>query len=78
MSDKSDMLDRRYRLIAAHITVMRFYKPEQNWKHLAELVKVNRQRNFGEVKVNKLLLTFGDWYASTDNTQLLQAFDLTD
>lgn len=72
------MIDRRYRLIASHITVMRFCKPERNWRRLEELVEASRQKKFGEVKVTKLLLNFGDWYASADNTKLLQSFELTD
>lgn len=72
----ADMLDRRYKVMAAHITVMRFFRPCSNLKQLAAFLKENRQISFGECEISKLELIFGDWYASMDKIKTLEEYPL--
>lgn len=69
-------LDRRYPNSAAHATVMRFCKTDSDWKRLAAILKTHRQTPFGEMRVDTLQLTFGDWYASAGTMQVLEEFRL--
>jgi 2'-5' RNA ligase len=72
----ADRLDRRYRNEAAHVTLMRFRKPEADWRRLLSLVRANRQTDFGESRVEALELVFCDWYASSASLRVLQKFPL--
>ncbi|MEJ0089172.1 MAG: 2'-5' RNA ligase family protein [Limisphaerales bacterium] len=69
-------LDVRYKINAAHITVMRFREAEADWKRVLELLKVNRAANFGEARVENLELVLGDWYASANTARTIQKFSL--
>ncbi len=70
------MLDRRYKISGAHITVMRFRQPGLDWKHLLPLLEENRQTDFGGMEVDRLQLIFGDWYASSNVVQMLEEYRL--
>jgi 2'-5' RNA ligase len=70
--------DRRYKISTAHITAMRFKKPEENWKRLMSLLKENRRTDFGESEVNNLQLIWGDWYASGNIVRTLQEYRLSE
>ena len=72
----ADMLDRRYKVIAAHITVMRFCRVCPEIKSLLAFLKENRQTNFGECEVGRLELILGDWYASADKVKTLEEYTL--
>jgi 2'-5' RNA ligase len=71
-------LDRRYKISTAHITAMRFRRPEENWKRLMSLLEENRWTDFGETEVNRLQLIWGDWYASGNIVRTLQEYRLSD
>jgi 2'-5' RNA ligase len=71
-------LDRRYKTTSAHMTVMRFSRLETDWQQLAALLAKNRTRNFGEIKVNRIQLIWGDWYASAKTVRILQEYHLPD
>ena len=71
-------LDRRYKISTAHITVMRFSKPVSDLKRLTSLLEENQKTNFGEIKVNRLQLIWGDWYASANIVQKIQEYHLSD
>jgi 2'-5' RNA ligase len=70
-------LDVRYKINTAHVTVMRFCRAETDWKRLLALIRANRTTDFGEVRVAKLELILGDWYASADRTRILQKYKLS-
>lgn len=70
------MLDRRYRPVAAHLTVARFRDPRSDWRRLASMLRENRCREFGETEVGSLQLIWGDWYASADVVRLLREYPL--
>jgi 2'-5' RNA ligase len=72
----ADMLDRRYKVTAAHITLMRFCRPCADIHQLVAFLKENRQTNFGECEISKLELIFGNWYASSDKVETLEEYNL--
>ena len=67
----SGLLDRRYKISAAHMTIMRFCRPETDWKRLLALLEEGRKLDFGMMEVDCLQLIQADWYASTDTLQIL-------
>jgi 2'-5' RNA ligase len=69
-------LDRRYPNRAAHITAMRFCRSDADWQRLTDVVRENRQTFFGEMQVNTLRLTWGNWYASAETVRVLEEYDL--
>ncbi len=71
-----DELDRRYRIHAAHMTVMRFCRADTDWKRLRTLLEANRTTPFGETRVSRLQLVLGDWYASAKHIRLLEEYQL--
>lgn len=71
-----DMLDRRYKVTAAHISLMRFSRPCPEMKRLLAFLKENRETSFGECEIDKLQLILGDWYASADKLQTLEEYRL--
>ena len=75
-SSLSHELDRRYRIHAAHLTVMRFCRPDTDWKQLKKLLEANRTTPFGETRVNCLQLVLTDWYASASRVELLEEYRL--
>ncbi len=75
-TDFADMLDRRYKVTAAHMTLMRFCRPIPESNRLVAFLKENRQTNFGECGIDKLELIFGDWYASADKVEILEEYQL--
>lgn len=70
------MLDRRYKIKAAHITAMRFQKPVADLKRLVSLLEEGREINFGETEVNSVQLIWCDWYAAADSVRILQEYQL--
>lgn len=72
-----DLLDRRYKIQTAHITVVRFRKPGMDWKQLEPVLKKYREHDFGVMKVDTLQLIWGDWYASADVARTLQEYHLS-
>jgi 2'-5' RNA ligase len=75
-SPLSNELDRRYRIHAAHLTVMRFCRPDTDWKRLKSLLEVNRETPFGETRVDSLQLVLTDWYSSANRVKLLEEYRL--
>ena len=71
-------LDRRYKINTAHITVMRFGTVRADWKAFVDLLKANRQTDFGDTRVRKLQLLWGDWYASAQSVRTIQEYPLGD
>jgi len=70
--------DRRYKINTAHITVMRFRTVRADWKAFVDLLKANRQTDFGDTRVRKLQLLWGDWYASAQSVRTIQEYPLGD
>ena len=75
-----DMLDRRYKISGAHMTVMRFSEPPMrahtDLKLLLAILKANRDTMFGQTEVDRLQLIFNDWYASADTVRMLGEYEI--
>ena len=71
-----DMPDRRYQATTAHMTIMRFRKPQSDLKSLVAFLKAIRKTDFGEGEINTIQLLFGDWYASAERARMLQVYRL--
>lgn len=71
-----DMLDRRYKVTAAHISMMRFCRADANMKRLLAILKENRQMALGEYEIENLELIWSDWYASANTVKLLEEYRL--
>jgi 2'-5' RNA ligase len=69
-------LDHRYKIVAAHLTVMRFSHPQADWKRLLDFLRAHRETDFGEMTFRSLQLIWGDWCASTGKTRTLQQYRL--
>lgn len=76
-SGQAGMLDRRYKITAAHITIMRFCRACSDMKPLLAFLRENRRTDFGECGIDKCELVFGDWYASFDKVKTLEEYQLS-
>lgn len=72
----SEGLDKRYRLVTAHMTVIRFRAPLANPRHFAELLNKARDEDFGETQVKTMSLMRGDWYLSEAVQQQIAGWEL--
>jgi 2'-5' RNA ligase len=71
-------LDRRYKIVAAHLTVMRFSHPKADWKRLLDFLQAHRETDFGETRFQSLQLIWNDWCASAGVTRTVQEYELKD
>ena len=69
-------LDRRYKIAAAHLTVMRFSNPQADWKRLLDFLQAHRETDFGETRLESLQFIWGDWCASADTVRVLREYQL--
>jgi 2'-5' RNA ligase len=69
-------LDRRYKIAAAHLTVMRFSRPPADWKRLLDFLQAHRETDFGETRFRSLQLIWNDWCASARVTRTLREYTL--
>ena len=71
-------LDRRYQTVTAHLTVMRFSRPERDWNRLREFLQARRETEFGETSFKSLQLIWSNWYASEKVVRVLEEYPLND
>jgi 2'-5' RNA ligase len=71
-------LDRRYRTVTAHLTVMRFAEPGADWKRLFDFLQAHRETDFGGTRFQTLQLIWSNWYASAGVARVLQEYPLKD
>ena len=69
-------LDRRYKITAAHLTVMRFANPKADWKRLLDFLRTHRETDFGETRFRSLQLIWSDWCASARTVRVLREYQL--
>jgi len=69
-------LDRRYKIAAAHLTVLRFSNPKADWKRLLDFLQAHRETDFGETHFQSLQLIWNDWCASASVTHTLRKYAL--
>ena len=72
-----DMLDRRYKISGAYMTIMRFRQPCADLKGLVSFLKENRKTDFGECEIDNIQFYLADWYSSTETVRMLQEYRLT-
>ncbi|MBA6153560.1 AKAP7-like phosphoesterase domain-containing protein [Gelidibacter maritimus] len=61
-SNLEQSMDERYLIQTAHATVFRFTEPLKQKERFLELVEKYRNHDFGSFQVNKLELSYNDWY----------------
>ncbi|HEY3761023.1 MAG TPA: 2'-5' RNA ligase family protein [Verrucomicrobiae bacterium] len=71
-------IDRRYKIVAAHLTCVRFSKPMPEWQALKAFLEGHRNTCFGTTRVRSLQLIEGDWYASADSVRILREYLLSE
>ncbi len=69
-------LDVRYKIITAHITLMRFQKPPRDLSRLVSALTAARSRLFGQTTTARLEFVINDWYMSRDKVQMVAAYQL--
>lgn len=69
-------LDKRYRLVSAHCTVVRFQKPVQHPEKVLDLLEKFQNIFFGTQYFDQVELVFNDWYQQRQKVQLLETFSL--
>jgi 2'-5' RNA ligase len=69
-------LDRRYKITAAHLTVMRFANPKADWKRLLDFLRAHREIEFGETRFQSLQLIWSDWCADAKTVRVLREYPL--
>lgn len=71
-------IDLRYKLITAHLTVVRFANPLLNPSAYLEKLREYREFHFGHSNIKNLELVYNDWYQKSSKVKLLQAFFLSE
>jgi len=70
-------IDARYRIDAAHMTVVRFRKPLKNRNSFLDIVERFRNTDFGGFLVENIDLVFNNWYVTERYVHLLKRFPLS-
>lgn len=71
-------VDRRYKIVAAHVTVLRFQVQPPDFAALKRYLAAERAQNrdFGEQSMSPLLLTENDYFMQAAKTQTRREFSL--
>jgi 2'-5' RNA ligase len=72
----ADALDRRYRLVTAHMTLVRFATPLRDPERLVAALAAARPIDFGSTTVDRVELVLGDWFQTAVHDQLIARFQL--
>ncbi len=76
-AELGETLDRRYRIVTAHSTVLRFQSQPDHLPELMRYLAAQRTRDLGAFEVARVAFTCNDWYMSHDVVRVLETFDLT-
>lgn len=77
-TDLEQSLDKRYKLVTAHSTVVRFKKPVRCPEKLMALVDRYKDRVFGRTVFDHVDFVFNDWYQREENVRILKRFEFED
>lgn len=69
-------LDRRYRLVTAHTTIVRFAAPLHDPARFVAALADARATDFGVSRVDRLELVLSDWYHTAEREQAIRAYPL--
>ena len=70
------LLDVRYRVVAAHSTVMRYRAPLRDPARLPAALSAARDRDFGTDVVDRVYFVVNDWYMSCRRLKVLAEYPL--
>jgi len=71
-----DGLELRYRITAAHATLLRFQTPPARLDALIEGIAARRDIDYGACHVDAIEFVLNDWYMSHDRVRVLARFPL--
>jgi 2'-5' RNA ligase len=69
-------LDRRYRIVTAHSTILRFQSPPETLPRLLEFLESVREHDLGAFEVREIEWVTNDWYMSHDRVRALGQYVL--
>jgi 2'-5' RNA ligase len=69
-------LDRRYRIVTAHVTILRFCAQPADLPALIEFLSAARRCDLGSFRVSQVELVTNDWYMSHDRVEVLARYAL--
>lgn len=69
-------LDGRYRLVTAHITLVRFAAPLRDGRRFVAALSPARATDFGVTSVDSLELVLGDWYHTAARERTVERYQL--
>jgi hypothetical protein len=69
-------IDERYKSETAHITFTRFVNPLADNKRLVKKILIDKKREIGEIRINKIELVEHDWYNKLINKKVLETFKI--
>jgi 2'-5' RNA ligase len=69
-------LDRRYRLVTAHVTLVRFAAPLRDPERFVDALAAERATDFGTTVVHGMELILGDWYHTAAHEQMIARYRL--
>jgi len=75
-SDLQQSMDKRYPLITAHLTVVRFKEKLKDVARFMNCIKKYKDDDFGISKVERLHLVYNDWYQREKKVQVLKEFKI--
>jgi len=73
-TDLENSMDKRYKIMTAHATVVRFKSEMKNTDAFLEIIEKYRDFDFGTFEVNCYELVFNDWYQKKAYTKVLGEF----
>jgi 2'-5' RNA ligase len=71
-----DTLDHRYRMVTAHMTLVRFAAPLTRPERFVDVLATARTTDFGTSTIERLELVLSDWYHTAANEQSLGEYAL--
>jgi 2'-5' RNA ligase len=75
-SNLQQSIDKRYSIITAHSTIIRFRNKFTNKKEFLQLIENYKNYHFGNFTVDTLELVNNDWYQRKENVRKLHEFRL--
>ncbi len=76
MPGLAEALDRRYRIVTAHSTILRFARQPQNLPELVQFLQAARARDFGTFEIDHVDFVLNDWFMSHDKVVVLARYPL--
>jgi 2'-5' RNA ligase len=73
-----ETLDRRYHIVTAHSTVLRFQAQPDHLPELVRYLAAQRGREIGMFSAERVEFTLNDWYMSHDVVRVLETYRLSD